>query len=86
MTEVAAILVSHTRLREFISRILGALGMPPHIVEPTARLMVGTDLRGVDSHGIGMLPKYVEWTRAGFIHPWADPVVVRDEQIGRAHV
>src|SRR3989304_4654165 len=37
----APVLVSHSRLREFISRILGALGMPPHIVEPTARLMVG---------------------------------------------
>ena len=34
------VVVSHTRLQEFIGRVLGALGMPPHIVEPTARLMV----------------------------------------------
>ncbi len=75
----APVLVQHTRLREFISRVLGALGMPPHIVEPTARLMVGTDLRGVDSHGIGMLPRYVEWTRDGFLDPAAEPKAVRDD-------
>ncbi|MBI3031824.1 MAG: Ldh family oxidoreductase [Candidatus Rokubacteria bacterium] len=75
----APVLVQHTRLREFIGRVLGALGMPPHIVEPTARLMVGTDLRGVDSHGIGMLPRYVEWTRDGFIDLAAEPKTVRDD-------
>ena len=75
----APVLVQHTRLREFIGRVLGALGMPPHIVEPTARLMVGTDLRGVDSHGIGMLPRYVEWTRGGFIDLAAEPKTVRDD-------
>ena len=75
----APVLVQHTRLREFISQVLGALGMPPHILEPTARLMVGTDLRGVDSHGIGMLPRYVEWTRGGFLDPAAEPKTVRDD-------
>ncbi|MBI2555655.1 MAG: Ldh family oxidoreductase [Candidatus Rokubacteria bacterium] len=75
----APVVVRHTRLQEFISRILGALGMPPHIVEPTARLMVGTDLRGVDSHGVGMLPRYVEWTRGGFIDLAAEPKTVRDD-------
>ncbi len=75
----APVLVSYARLQEFISQILGALGMPPHIVEPTARLMVGTDLRGVDSHGIGMLPRYLEWTRGGFIDLAAEPKTVRDD-------
>jgi LDH2 family malate/lactate/ureidoglycolate dehydrogenase len=45
----------------------------------TADHMVRTDLRGVDSHGIGMLPRYVEWTRAGFVHPWAEPPGGRDD-------
>jgi LDH2 family malate/lactate/ureidoglycolate dehydrogenase len=77
--EDAAVLVRHTRLEEFIADVLGTLGMPRHIVETTARLMAGTDLRGVDSHGIGMLPRYVEWMREGFIEPAAEPKVVRDE-------
>ncbi len=75
----AAVVVTAQRLTGFIVSVLEALKMSPRNAALTADLMVRTDLRGVDSHGIGMLPKYVEWTRAGFIHPWADPVVVRDE-------
>ncbi len=45
----------------------------------TADLMVRTDLRGVDSHGVGMLPTYLRWHRAGYIHPAAEPKIVRDE-------
>ena len=73
------VIIRHTRLGEFIADVLGALGMPQHILEPTVRLMVQTDLRGVDSHGIGMLPRYVEWIQGGFIEPAAEPKIVRDE-------
>lgn len=79
MTGESPVIVSHTRLGEFLAGVLGALGMPRHIVEPTVRLMVQTDLRGVDSHGIGMLPRYVEWIREGFIEPAAEPKIVRDD-------
>lgn len=75
----AALHVSAEALKAFIVAAFDALGMPPAIAELTADLMVKTDLRGVDSHGVGMLPKYVEWTRAGFIVPAAEPKVVRDE-------
>lgn len=73
------VVVSARRLTDFIVSVLEALKMSPKSASLTAELMVRTDLRGVDSHGIGMLPRYVEWTRAGFIHPWAEPAVVRDE-------
>jgi len=79
MTNEKALVVNHERLKEFIAQMLAALGMAGHIADHTAQLMVQTDLRGVDSHGIGMLPKYVEWIQAGFILPSAEPVVVRDE-------
>jgi len=60
--------------------VLEALEMAPKKAAICADLMVRTDLRGVDSHGIGMLPKYVEWTRADFMHPEAEPTVARDDQ------
>jgi LDH2 family malate/lactate/ureidoglycolate dehydrogenase len=41
--------------------------------------MVRTDLRGVDSHGVGMLPTYLRWHRLGWIVPAAEPKIVRDE-------
>lgn len=73
------VIVRHERLKVFIAEVLTALGMARHIADHTADLMVQTDLRGVDSHGIGMLPKYVEWTRDGLIDLSAEPIVVRDE-------
>src|SRR6266571_4948191 len=75
----APVVVNHERLADFIVSVLEALKMSPKNARLTADLMVRTDLRGADSHGIGMLPKYVEWTQAGFVHPWADPVVARDD-------
>ena len=77
--EETPVTIHHARLGEFISDVLGALGMPRHILEPTVRLMVRTDLRGVDSHGIGMLPRYVEWIQGGFIDPAAEPKTARDD-------
>jgi LDH2 family malate/lactate/ureidoglycolate dehydrogenase len=71
--------VSAEALTAFIVSVLEALQMSPANASLTADLMVRTDLRGVDSHGIGMLPRYVEWTRAGFVDPAAEPVVARDE-------
>lgn len=75
----APVVVAAAALERFIAAVLEALRMSPANAALSARLMVETDLRGVDSHGIGMLPKYVEWTRIGFIHPWAEPVVERDD-------
>jgi LDH2 family malate/lactate/ureidoglycolate dehydrogenase len=73
------IVVAYPRLTDYIIAVLEAIRMSPSNARLTADLMVRTDLRGVDSHGIGMLARYVEWTRVGFIHPWADPTVVRDD-------
>ncbi|MFQ5520508.1 MAG: Ldh family oxidoreductase [Candidatus Methylomirabilia bacterium] len=73
-----ALIVHHEALGQFIARVLQALGMARPIAEHTATLMVQTDLRGVDSHGVGMLPKYVEWTQEGLIDPRAEPIMVTD--------
>ncbi len=73
------VVVTHTRLTEFIVAVLTAMKMPPRPAELTAALMVRTDLRGVDSHGIDMLPRYHEWWQGGYVAMDAEPVVVRDE-------
>jgi LDH2 family malate/lactate/ureidoglycolate dehydrogenase len=66
-------------LQRFALRVLERWGTPAAIAETTVDLMIRTDLRGVDSHGIGMLPKYHDWYRAGFIVPAAEPALVRDD-------
>lgn len=73
------VVVTHTRLRAFIVATLRAMKMSAGAAEITADLMVRTDLRGVDSHGIGMLPRYHELWQTGFISMDAEPTVVRDD-------
>ncbi|MBI4639007.1 MAG: Ldh family oxidoreductase [Candidatus Rokubacteria bacterium] len=74
-----AVLVMPERLHAYLVAVLTAMKMPEPWAELTAALMVRTDLRGVDSHGIGMLPRYVELWQAGYILPDAEPILVRDE-------
>ena len=45
--------------------VLSAWGMPAEHSEITTRIMLATDLRGIDSHGIGLLPLYDELRMAG---------------------
>src|SRR6184192_4696473 len=73
-----SVVVDHTRLTAFIVDALCAMKMPRERASVTAELMVKTDLRGVDSHGIDMLPRYHELWRQGFVVMEADPVLARD--------
>ena len=50
--------VPATNIRSQIASVLRAWGMSDEHAATTADLMVETDLRGVDSHGISMLPTY----------------------------
>jgi LDH2 family malate/lactate/ureidoglycolate dehydrogenase len=75
----SALHVRHDRLHAFLVDVLGAMKMRPENAETTAALMVRTDLRGVDSHGIDMLPRYHELWRAGVIVMDAEPTVERDD-------
>src|SRR5215470_16627803 len=52
-------------IREQLVSVLRAWGMSEAHAETTAEMMVETDLRGVDSHGISMLPTYDREFRAG---------------------
>ena len=75
----APLVVHHDELKTFVMAVFTRWGAAPAVAELTAELMVRTDLRGVDSHGVGMLPKYQEWHAAGYIVPGAEPKVVRDD-------
>ena len=57
--------VPAARIREQLVSVLGAWGMSAAHTATTAEMMLETDLRGVDSHGISMLPTYDREFRAG---------------------
>jgi len=73
-----AVVVTETRLTAFLVDALSAMKMPRDRAVITAGLMVRTDLRGVDSHGIDMLPRYHELWHGGFIAMEATPTLVKD--------
>ena len=54
-------------LRRQLAGIFNAWGMDPAHNATTVEVMVETDLRGIDSHGIGMLPFYQGWQEEGRI-------------------
>ncbi|HXD95068.1 MAG TPA: Ldh family oxidoreductase [Candidatus Acidoferrum sp.] len=53
------------KIREQLVSVLRAWGMSQAHADTTADMMLETDLRGVDSHGISMLPTYDREFRAG---------------------
>lgn len=71
--------VSAGLLRQQILAVFARWGMPETAAQIAARIMVETDLSGVDSHGIGMLPYYQQLQSEGRLDPLAQPVTLRDE-------
>jgi LDH2 family malate/lactate/ureidoglycolate dehydrogenase len=65
-------------VRAQILSVLTAWGMPDDFAATAAEVMVETDLRGVDSHGINMLRQYDETFRRGALNVKAGVKVVRE--------
>lgn len=66
-------------LRRQIEAVLAAWGLPEERQRLMSGLMIEADLRGIDSHGIGMLPHYETRRLAGQVFPDAEPEVVTDQ-------
>ena len=72
------IAIPHTLLAAQIRAIFLSWGMRPEPVETAVDLMVEADLRGIDSHGVGMLPTYDQRRRDGKIDPLAEVRTLRE--------
>ncbi len=72
------ITIPHSLLAEQIQAVFLAWGMRPEPVETAVALMVEADLRGIDSHGVGMLPTYDQRRRDGKIDPLAEVRTLRE--------
>tara|TARA_X000000950_G_scaffold284772_1_gene388687 strand:+ start:1616 stop:2725 length:1110 start_codon:yes stop_codon:yes gene_type:complete len=69
-----------TVLKEQILSILLAWGMSESDAKVTADVMVETDLRGVDSHGINMLRQYEETKQRGALNISPNTEIVRERK------
>ena len=61
--------VHQENLKAFVTRIYEKLGVPDQDARVAAEIAVAADLRGVDSHGVVMLPRKVDYMRRGLIEP-----------------
>lgn len=65
-------------LTELLTLILETAGAAPERARICADHLVNANLKGHDSHGVGMAPSYVAWIKTGKLHPNARPQVISD--------
>src|SRR5438034_8632119 len=63
------ILVQEKALRQFCERVLTKLDVPPEDARVTTDVLVVADLRGIDSHGVARLGRYVGGLKDGYMKP-----------------
>lgn len=71
-------LIQAQELSAFVTRIFTAAGAAPSDARAVADHLVEANLKGHDSHGVGMVPAYVGNIRADLLKPKAHAVVARD--------
>ena len=57
-----------SQLEQWVGDIFVAAGMARESAQTIAQVLVWADLRGMGSHGVMRVPRYVEWMRSGVIH------------------
>lgn len=72
------IVVQAEDLRHFCIRVFEALNVPPEDAAITADVLITADLRGIDSHGVVRLGRYVYGLRNGIMLPHPKTEVVRE--------
>src|SRR4029077_9832711 len=68
------------QLTAFTERVLTSLGAAGEDARTAASLLVRADVRGYPTHGIGILPEYVQRAQAGIVDFKARPEVVSDHK------
>ena len=66
------------RLHEFASRVFQHFGVPIEAAVQAADILLLSDLRGIDSHGIARLRSYVSMLSIGRINPRPNIKIVRE--------
>ncbi|MCJ7423447.1 Ldh family oxidoreductase [Candidatus Bathyarchaeota archaeon] len=70
--------VSAEELRAFCTGALEKLHVPRGDAQVTAEVLVEADLRGIDSHGVARMGRYVSGIQQGMMRPNAKPKLVHE--------
>jgi len=70
--------ISVESLKQFISACFRSVGVPEADVAIIVDVLIRSDLRGIESHGIGRLKMYIDRIRTGIIEPVTRWEIVRE--------
>ena len=70
--------IDHQQLTDFASAIFRSAGAEQQVAGTVAGHLVAANLKGHDSHGVGMIPAYVGNIKNGNLQPQANVSVLRD--------
>jgi LDH2 family malate/lactate/ureidoglycolate dehydrogenase len=66
------------KLMSFCTEVLERLGVPHEDARITADVLVAADLRGIDSHGVARMNRYVSGIQQGMMRPKANPRLIHE--------
>jgi L-2-hydroxycarboxylate dehydrogenase (NAD+) len=71
--------ISEAALRKTVTEIFEGAGVPPEQAAEGAHVLVMSDLRGVETHGVSnSLRRYVNWFREDFLNPKPQWKIIRE--------
>ncbi len=79
--QLSKTLIAHEVLRDFVIAVISKLGAPEDVSLYVADNLVTANLRGIDSHGVGRLKRYVTGIRDGYIVPDAKVDTVMENAV-----
>ena len=72
------ILIQEKALQGFCEAVLMKLGVPPQDAKVTTDVLILADLRGISSHGVARLQRYVTGLKEGYMKPTDHSTLVRE--------
>ncbi len=72
------ILIQEKPLRTFCEQVLMKFGVPAQDAQVTTDVLVLADLRGIESHGVARLQRYVTGLKEGYMKPTDHSTIVRE--------
>ncbi|MBV8354203.1 MAG: Ldh family oxidoreductase, partial [Candidatus Eremiobacteraeota bacterium] len=79
MSVISEIVIDHRRLRDVASAVVRATGSDEAEAREVADHLVEANLKGHDSHGVGMLPSYVQNFHDGHLFPNRHARLIRED-------
>ena len=70
--------VDRVELERFCQGVFSSLGLPEDDAAIAASVLVAADVRGIASHGVARLPRYVRGLKVGLMRVDAVPEVLRE--------